>query len=213
MKAPAGLPHFTLEVGACEIAAIPDARLRELAAYWFARCPAPGAVPPRSAIDPLDFPDLLPNVMMLDCVASHRAGDAVSDDGGLRYRFRLAGEAVTYAAGRRLAGHFLDEVLPEGYRDYVMLLNRVAIDQRRPVYSASLFHDEGNVVNGLTYRLVMPLYRPPDGAAHTQADRAPNAIFVCQFWQKRADGGWWDGDWLQIKPEIHVVAPPAFRWR
>lgn len=190
MKPFSGLPRFTLEIGESHVAAIPDARLRELAQYWFARCDDSG-VPPRQAIDPLDFPKLLPNVIILDRIA------AAQGAGPERFRFRLAGEAVTYAAGRRLAGHFLDEVLPEGYRDYVALLNRLAVERRRPVYSSSLFHDAGNIVNGLTYRLVMPLHRP-DSAE-------PDMIFVCQFWQHREDGGFWTGDWLSVKPEIRLI--------
>jgi hypothetical protein len=144
-------------------------------------------VPPRSAIDPLEFPALLPNIILLDRVPAP-TGD--------RFRFRLVGTQVVDIAGQELTGRFLDEALPTSYAEFVALTHRLAIQHQRPVYAASLYHDKGNFVNGLTYRLVMPLRRDGD---------SPDTIFVGQFWQRRSDNGYWTGDWRSVKPEIVVI--------
>ncbi|MFN4277381.1 MAG: PAS domain-containing protein [Ferrovibrio sp.] len=185
----ATLPRVSLEIGHGRIADIPDDRLQMLARYWFSRARS-GEVPLRADIDPLDFPALLPNVMLLDRVT----GRNTDDD---RYRFRLAGTHVALYTGRELTGCYLDEVLPAGYLDYVRLLNRTVLAECLPVYTSSLYHDEGNFVNGITYRLVMPL-RYADSAT-------PDIIFFCQFWQRRKDQGCWSGDWLDAKPEVRVI--------
>lgn len=218
----ASLPRYTLEVGECAIDAIPDARLRELARYWLARCGRDAAgertVPDRAAIDPLDLPKLLPNLLLLERIATpetHREAAAakLGEVPAHLYRFRLAGTNVTHYAGRELTGRFLYEVLPEHYLQYVRLLNRLAREERLPVYSVGLYHDEGSIVNGITYRLVLPL-RSKAGEAE------PDIILACQFWRHREhddsrrtgsreehDGGWWSGDWKSVKPEIRLVLP------
>ncbi|HEX6958821.1 MAG TPA: PAS domain-containing protein [Ferrovibrio sp.] len=167
--------------------------MRELAEYWFARRDGTG-VPPREAINPLDFPRLLPNVGLLDRVL------AEDGSGSERFRIRLAGEEITYAVGRPLAGYFLDEVQPDRYREFAALLIRLAVERRRPVYSSSLFHDAGNIVNGLTHTLLMPLHR--------QESVEPDMLFVCQFFQHREDGGLRSGDWLSVTPEIRLIVSP-----
>lgn len=189
MEAFTTLPRVSLEIDHGRIADIPDDRLQMLARYWFSRRRS-SDVPLRAEIDPLDFPAVLPNVMLLDRIAGR-------DTDGDRYRFRLAGTHVAIYTGRELTGCYLDEVLPAGYLDYVRLLNRTVLAERLPVYTSSLYHDEGNFVNGITYRLVMPL-RNADAAT-------PDIIFVCQFWQRRVDRGCWTGDWLDVKPEIRVI--------
>ncbi|MEK9969452.1 MAG: PAS domain-containing protein [Ferrovibrio sp.] len=183
------LPVHTLEISTGSIAAIPDERLRRLAEYWFARC-ADGVTPSRAAIDPLDFPDLLPNIMLIE-----RVMDTDVD----RYRFRLAGTDIARYTGRELTGRFIDASLPAAYHDYVRLLNRTVLAHRRPVYSSSLYHDEGDFVNAITYRLIMPLR-----SANAAGD-VPDMLLVCQFWQRRADPGPWHGDWKNVRPEIRLV--------
>src|SRR3546814_8913719 len=74
----ASLPKFSFDVAEGDSSAIPDPRLRDLARYWFARC-RDGLVPRRADIDPLEFPPLLPNVILLDRIATPQ---------GDRFRFR-----------------------------------------------------------------------------------------------------------------------------
>lgn len=186
-------PQVTYEIADGRIAEMPDPRLRTLAQYWFARRDRNGMVT-RAAIDPLDFPALLPNVMLLDRIGT------LPDE---RYRFRLAGTDVVNFVGRELTGKHIDELLPESYHDYVRSLNRLALERNLPVYSSSLYHDQGNFVNGLTYRLVMPVVSLPGGAP----DMLPDMIFVCQFWQRRQqEDRYWTGDWQHLRPEIKLIA-------
>lgn len=182
----ASLPRFSFDVADGDSGAIPDPRLRNLAGYWSERC-RDGLVPRRSDIDPLEFPALLPNIILLDRIAAPQ---------GDRFRFRLTGTAVVDFAGRELTGHHLDEVLPPTYFEFVALTHHLAIQRQRPVYASSLYHDKGNFVNALTYRLVMPLRIKGD---------EPDLIMVCQFWQRRTEDGHWRGDWHSVKPEITVI--------
>ncbi|MFN3401833.1 MAG: PAS domain-containing protein [Ferrovibrio sp.] len=184
----AQLPHSTLDISTGTIAGLPDERLRLLANYWVARRSADG-VPARTAIDPLDFPALLSNIMLIE---------RVMEAGEDRYRFRLAGTDIARFTGRELTGRFLDEVVPADYHDYVRQMNRVALSRRRPVYSSSLYHDKGDFVNAITYRLIMPLTSSPERIE-------PDLLFVCQFWQRRAEPGPWNGDWRSVTPEIRVI--------
>ncbi|QDO99193.1 PAS domain-containing protein [Ferrovibrio terrae] len=185
----AQLPHSTLEITTGTIAGLPDERLRHLATYWVTRHSA-DSVPARSAIDPLDFPALLPNIMLIE---------RVMENGSDRYRFRLAGTDIARYTGRELTGCFLDDVVPADYHEYVRQMNRVALTRRRPVYSSSLYHDKGDFVNAITYRLIMPLV---SGSARPAE---PDLLFVCQFWQRRAEPGAWNGDWRSVMPEIRVI--------
>lgn len=184
----AQLPQNTLSITSGIVAGLPDARLRRLADYWFARCSG-DCVPPRASIDPIDFPALLPNIMLIE---------RVIDDARDRYRFRLAGTDIARYTGRELTGHFLDEALPADYHEYVRQMNRVALSRRRPIYSSSLYHNASDFVNAITYRLIMPITSAGQGGD-------PDMILVCQFWQRRADPGPWNGDWRSVTPEIRVI--------
>jgi hypothetical protein len=187
-------PRVSFDITQGDVAGLPDRRLQTLAHYWFARRGPDGLVP-RAAIDPLDFPALLPNIMLLD-----RIGLPPDE----RYRFRLAGTEVVNFAGRELTGRHIDELLPDTYHDYVRLLNRTALEKRLPVYTFSLYHDQGNFVNGVTYRLVMPV---ASQAASTTSVAEPDMIFVCQFWQRRQEeDGFWTGNWQSVQPEIRLIA-------
>jgi len=79
-------------------ALLPDHKLRRLYDYWRSRC-RDGAVPSRQDIDPLDIPDLLPNVFLLDVV-----GDAED------FVFRLAGSLVEDAFSMPLRGKSIAEI-------------------------------------------------------------------------------------------------------
>lgn len=181
------LPSFsTTTIGRGPIDSLPDARLQQLAGYWCGKR-QDGAVPARAAIDPLEIPALLPNIMLLDRVG-------LPDDE--RYRFRLCGTDIAGFVGRELTGLFIDEALPAGYHGFVRQLNRTALAEGLPVYSSSLYHDEGNFVNGVTYRLVLPL-RGGEGPA--------DMVLACQYWQRREETGHWLGDWRRAVPEIRVI--------
>ncbi|MPZ11120.1 MAG: PAS domain-containing protein [Kiloniellaceae bacterium] len=79
-------------------AQLPDHKLRRLYNYWWSRC-RNGAMPSRRDIDPLDIPDLLPNLFLLDVVGN--AEDFV---------FRLAGSLVEDAFSMPLRGKSITEI-------------------------------------------------------------------------------------------------------
>jgi len=79
-------------------AQLPDHKLRRLYDYWRSRCRG-GALPSRRDIDPLDIPELLPNVFLLDVI-----GDAED------FVFRLAGSLVEDAFSMPLRGKSITEI-------------------------------------------------------------------------------------------------------
>src|SRR5690606_1565782 len=77
-----------------------DPRLLRFHDYWRSKCRG-DLLPGRQDIDPLDIPELLPHITMIDVV---RGDDA------LRFRFRLVGTANVQIAGREHTGAFIEEV-------------------------------------------------------------------------------------------------------
>lgn len=82
-------------------AVLPDNKLRRLYDYWLTHC-GKDAYPSRRDIDPLDIPDLLPNIFLLDVV-----GDAQD------FVFRLAGTLVEDAFSMPLRGKSIIEIQRE----------------------------------------------------------------------------------------------------
>jgi len=80
-------------------------RFRRLGGYLAAKAP-PGKLPGRRHVDPLEIPDLLPYVMLVDVV---RAPDQPP-----RYRIRLAGSEVVKIQGSDATGKFVEQVLTQG---------------------------------------------------------------------------------------------------
>lgn len=76
-----------------------DPRLHRLLAYWSSRRGSRPA-PRRADIDPLDIPDLLPILNLLDVLHDP-----------LRFRHRLVGTDVVQALGRDSTGRFVGEGL------------------------------------------------------------------------------------------------------
>ncbi len=77
---------------------LPDSKLRRLYDYWRSRCGG-GTYPSRRDIDPIDIPDLLPNIFLLDVI-----GDAQD------FVFRLAGTLVEDAFSMPLRGKSIAEI-------------------------------------------------------------------------------------------------------
>ena len=179
----------TYSVGRVALTDIPDKRLRKLAGYWYSRRTG-HALPSRDDVDPIDLPNgVLPNMILLDIVGSARYR---------RFRFRLVGTAIYTHVGRELTGLHIDEALPEPYLSYVSFTHTTAADQRLPVYSETLYHDQGNFVNGITYRLVLPLASDGETA---------DMIMVSQFWIRRGEKSGWEGNWRTVQPLTQIVEP------
>jgi hypothetical protein len=88
---------FTLPEGAAP-------KIKALHRYWESIRPRDGVLPARRHFDPVDIPELLPNIWMIDV---QRAP--------LRFRFRLVGTEIVKFTGRDVTGRWLDEVFP-GYQ-------------------------------------------------------------------------------------------------
>lgn len=96
--------------------------LRALHQYWLG-CRRGGRLPSRAEIDPVDIPDLLRHVMLVDV-----------DEGGARFRFRLVGTKV--ATGKDPTGCFLHEAAPKGlYGHHICALYVRAVREARPFYT------------------------------------------------------------------------------
>lgn len=79
-------------------ARLPDHKLRRLYDYWRSLCQE-SAYPSRRDIDPVDIPDLLPNIFLLDVI-----GDAQD------FVFRLAGTLVEDAFSMPLRGKSIADI-------------------------------------------------------------------------------------------------------
>jgi hypothetical protein len=77
-------------------------RFQRLAEYLASKAP-PGKLPGRQHIDPLEIPDLLPYVMLIDVMAQQV--------GPPRYRLRLVGTEVVKIQGSDNTGRYVEDVL------------------------------------------------------------------------------------------------------
>tara|TARA_Y100000588_G_scaffold61258_1_gene60446 strand:+ start:433 stop:945 length:513 start_codon:yes stop_codon:yes gene_type:complete len=97
-------------------------KIVRLVEYWFSLCEGE-SLPVRKDIDPIDIPDLLPSIRLLDI-----EGDLP------RFRVRLTGDKVRNHFGSTNVGDFLDDIVEdfeirESYANCMM-----AIAKRRPVW-------------------------------------------------------------------------------
>jgi hypothetical protein len=122
-----------------------DPRLQRLYDYWRGRCGG-GAMPARSAIDPLDFRYILGYVTLVEVEPAPR-----------RYRFKLDGSILAMLSGMDYTGRYLDEL---GLPDYVAFVaasyDRV-VDGRRPYAYRKLGAFDKKSFNEET--LILPLGR------------------------------------------------------
>jgi hypothetical protein len=77
-------------------------RIRRFYEYWLSIAP-PGALPGRQNWDPLDIPDLMSRIWLLD---------VVREAARLRFRYRLVGTKEVETLQREVTGRWLDEVHP-----------------------------------------------------------------------------------------------------
>lgn len=76
-------------------------RVARLYRYWLSIHPAGGGMPGRKHFDPVDVPELLPGIWLLD--VQHTP---------FRLRYRLVGTAFVEAVGREVTGQWLDDAHP-----------------------------------------------------------------------------------------------------
>jgi hypothetical protein len=99
-----------------------DDRHRRAFAYWRSKAPE-GRLPGRSDIDPLEVPDLLPWLTLVDAI---REGER------LRLRCRLIGTEVVARFGRDITGLYAEEAYPADYLAKALETYAAIIESRCP---------------------------------------------------------------------------------
>ena len=97
-----------------------DARLQRLYDYWRERC-AGAEMPPREAVDPLDFRYILGYVTLVDVEHAPR-----------RYRFRLDGSILAMLSGMDYTGKYLDQLGMPDYSAFIAASYDRVVDRNRP---------------------------------------------------------------------------------
>lgn len=94
--------------------------------YWLSIRPSAEVLPGRQHFDPLDIPDVMPRLWLLDVVRG---------DGKLRFRYRLVGTKEVETLEREVTGEWLDDVHPR-LKENPALLDRYRfmVDQGKPTY-------------------------------------------------------------------------------
>jgi hypothetical protein len=95
--------------------------LRQLYGYWATRRGS-NEFPARRDIDPLDFPQALGHVVLLDVLY-----------GPLRFRFRLHGTELVRHAGYDMTGKMVDDLPNHANRTTLLARCRSLIETRAPV--------------------------------------------------------------------------------
>jgi hypothetical protein len=97
--------------------------VRTLHDYW-RQIARPGGLPGRQHMDPLDIPDLLPRIWLLDVVQP-----------GPRFRFRLVGSRIADRLGYDPTGEWLEDALLD-YESNPSLTDRyrATVESGRPTY-------------------------------------------------------------------------------
>jgi hypothetical protein len=114
-------------------------------AYWRAQHEG-DMLPGRQHIDPIDFPDLLPNIRLIDVV-----GDPP------RFKVRLTGERVSDHFGQSLTGQYFDDVFPQFENRESCQAFFATMENRRPCWNLGVcdLNPEKDFVP--FERLVLPL--------------------------------------------------------
>lgn len=102
-------------------------------------------MPARRDIDPVEVPQLLPNLQLTEVV-----------DGGTRFRYRLVGTAIVEAFGAEFTGKYVDELLSGDRSRFTHDFYRAVCTARRPVFIRSRYLG-GKDTNHTANRLLMLL--------------------------------------------------------
>jgi hypothetical protein len=105
--------------------------------YWLAIAP-PGRLPGRQHVDPLDIPELISRIWMVDVVPTA---------GGMRFRYRLAGTREVQTLEREVTGRWFDEIHTGDGRAIVEQRFRYMVENRAATYRKGhvrLIHHKGH---------------------------------------------------------------------
>lgn len=126
-----------------------DPRQEDLYRAWCHEMATRKGVPPRSAFDPVDFPQALSTLVLYERVEN----DAVC--------LRVIGTDIVEAWGNDHTGRCLHEFMEGEYHDFVRGQIDQCVEQRVPIFSHSQFRwDTGRALD--TRRLLLPFARDED---------------------------------------------------
>ena len=166
--------------------------------------------PARTDIDPAAIGALLPYVFIVQCEAP------------LRFRMRLAGEAVLHLYGRGLIGQVLDEGLPPPLGNFASDRSAQVVSEGRGLWSSGTVH----LLSGRTMptdRVILPLAEHDGqidhliGLIHHPADGFPSSPWAGEVirsaWLKlpAPDQDWFELPSLEVEPPVEVRAPERRR--
>lgn len=123
---------------------VEDGILEPMLQYWNAKR-GRRALPSRADIDPVDIPELLQHIGLIDV-----------EDPPRRYRYRLVGSYMQTMFGENYQGKYLDEAKHGRYRQFLTDLYSSAVEQRQPMLSEATF-DYGTDRVVTIRRLILPL--------------------------------------------------------
>lgn len=136
-----------LKVGPPE--AISDPILSDLYSYW-SSLRRDGELPLRADLDPIDIPQLLPFIALVE-----------SADGGRGIRFRLVGTDMAF--GSDPTGRYLHEEAPGGpYGEHIAELYRLGATSAEGIYSEFAYGYTADSGPKLIKRLFLPMIGPAE---------------------------------------------------
>ena len=135
--------------------------------YWLARRGECIAMP-RTALEPLDIPRLLPHLILSD----------VGDE-GRTIRYRLVGTDIVTAHGSDYTGKTIEELTTGSTVAFTQNLYGVIVREAMPVYSEGSFRWAGKE-HRWTKRLHLPL---------TRSGAVVDMVLAGQVFEERAPGG------------------------
>jgi hypothetical protein len=145
--------------------AVTHPKVRRMYEYWLAKR-AGRRMPSRSDIDPLELPDCLGNLCLLDVV----------DDTPRRFRFRVDGTNLAELTGFDLTGKYADQVPERGYRELLIALYERVVLTRAPVFISD--HEEWKGSGIQVTSVTLPL--SSDGAC---VDGILDAVFTTRSFE------------------------------
>ncbi len=99
-------------------------KLQRFLRYWLDKA-WPNRLPGRRAIDPVEIPDLLSGLYLIDIVPA---------DLGVRFRVRLAGQDHANALAQTLCGRYIDDLFEPPKVDAITASFKLSMKTRYPYY-------------------------------------------------------------------------------